>query len=327
MNKALLIKLRNITNAPMNACLSALNDAFWDLDAAIDLIKVRGLQTSTNRSGKIAAEGAVMAWTGSALDKMAKSAAMVEINCNTDFVAKSVEFRHFALEVVMAAFGTTNGGYFTFEEALNKVEVFDAGEPKSLATMQKDLAARTREDIVIRRWWGMEAGGDNRMVQSYVHPNNQLAVLATVEAPSALFLQTPEFQEFAENVAMQIAAMNPLATIREALDAAEIERQTKIFETQIQEMKKVPPPAAQAKILEGKLAKWYSEVVLMEQESVIEPKKTVQQVADEVSIKLCGVAGKVLVHKFIRCQVGEGIAVEKTDFAQDVSKLVGSSNE
>ena len=123
-------------------------------------------------------------------------------------------------------------------------------------------------------------------------------------------------------LAMQVAAMNPVAVSSDRIDPDVLARQKSIFDTQLAEMNK--PPAAQAKILEGKFRKWFTEVCLLEQESVVVPKTTINQLLKNLSTKL---GGTVSVVNFIRCQVGEGVEVQKENYTDEISRLTGVASE
>jgi elongation factor Ts len=142
-------------------------------------------------------------------------------------------------------------------------------------------------------------------------------VLVTLLASSEDTAKDSAFSELGEDLAMQIAAMNPSAVSPDRLVPDEIERQKTIFETQLTELNK--PLAAWPKILDGKFNKWYSEVCLLNQESVVQPKTTVGQVVKNVGTKL---GGDIQVVNFIRCQVGEGLEKKQDDLASEVAKLM-----
>ena len=180
-----------------------------------------------------------------------------------------------------------------------------------LEAARKDLIAKTKENIVIRRHWSMEGDALTR-VYAYVHSNNKLAALISLRAKDETQANSPEFAELGESVACQIAAMAPLALSIDKLTPEQVSRQKAIFETQVKEMGK--PEPSWPKIIDGKMNKWYQESVLMEQTSIdpAHPKKKVKDLLNGATIT-----------SFERCVVGEGIVVEKADLAAEVKGLIG----
>jgi elongation factor Ts len=301
MNKSELIKdLRNLTQAGMKDCKDALEESNWDLDKAVDVIKVKGLNVVSGRASKVAADGIVAVYPVSN-----KALVLVEVNCQTDFVANSDEFRNFVQLVT--------------HELARAVKVEQPFDPSVLEVQRQELVSKIKENIVIRRWWVEEVISPDAVVCSYVHSNSKIGVLLTLHAPlaNATDDQVKELLKVGDDLAMQIAAMNPLAVSEDRLSPEEISRQKDIFFTQLKELNK---PAAQwDKIVEGKLRKWYQEVTLLEQESVIVPKTTVRQVLADLGSKL---GAEIQVVNFIRCAVGEGLDKKSENFAEEVAKLV-----
>jgi elongation factor Ts len=303
MNKSEMIKeLRALTQAGMNDCREAIEQSDGDLQKAVDLIKTKGLNIADGRSGRAASEGMVFI-----VNNVPTVGSMIEINSQTDFVANSPDFISFVRKA-----------------ATTLCESWNHNKPFQISDIEDDrqtLVATTKENIVVRRWWVEEAIAPGAKVFSYLHSNNKIGVLLTLAAPSQEAAQSLDFIFLGENLAMQIAAMNPIAVSPERLLAEDIERQTAIFHTQLTELKK--PQAAWPKILEGKFRKWHTEVCLVEQESVWLPKTSVKQIIENVG-KFLG--GDIQVVNFIRCQVGEGVITKKDDLAEEVAKLTGQES-
>lgn len=300
-NSDLLKELRARTQAGMKDCHDALRESGNDLEKAVDLIKTKGKNLVSGREGKVAAEGLVVAsYIGS------KSIAMLEVNCQTDFVARSPDFQQFA------------------EDALNLlVDVVHDNEPFDVSStdavnLRTDIVSKTKENCVIRRWWVEEVIPDTCRVFRYIHNGGKLGVVLSLQAASVDDANSPEFTALGNDLAMQVAAMNPVGVSVDRLSPDSVERQKSIFEAQLTELKK--PQASWGKILEGKFNKWYTDVCLLEQESVVVPKTLVKQVIKNVSAKL---NGDIQVINFIRCQVGEGIEQVKESLADEVAKLSG----
>ena len=196
MNYMYLVKdLRALTQAGMNDCKDALIEAAGDLNKAVDIIKKKGLNIVSAREGKIAADGLIATIAFSPTkDNNFITAAMVELNCQTDFVAKSSEFQMFTTKVC---------GKILTDTLDNKS--FDS---KDLDSDRHDLISKTKENIVIRRWWVEQAFSPNARVFSYVH-SGKIGVLLTLLAPSNDIANTLEFNDLGNDLAMQIAAMNP----------------------------------------------------------------------------------------------------------------------
>ncbi len=298
-NTELIRELRALTSAGMKDCKDALEEANWDLQKAVDIVKVKGLNIADGRTGRVAADGRVVIM--SSVDR--ELSVMMEINCQTDFVAASPDFVNFS-EVATATFmgSILQGGTFS----INDVE-----------SARKEVVSTTKENIVVRRWWAEEGQDPTVRVFDYKHSNNKIGVLITMKAPSVDAANSPEFQALGEDLAMQIAAMNPLAVDSDRIPTDEKDRQKAIFETQLAEEKK--PQAMWSKILEGKFRKWNTEVCLLEQESVVVPKTAVKQVVKNVGTKL---DGEIQIVNFVRCQVGEGIEKKQDNLAEEVAKMM-----
>lgn len=291
-------ELRALTQAGMKDCSDALQESGGDLQKAVDIIKIKGLNVVSSREGKIASEGMLtLATRGSQL------AVLAEVNCQTDFVAKNTNFRDFANAVAQSVLKQHADG--------NVVSVDELDEQR------KSLIATTKENVVVRRWFIEEAINPNARVFSYVHINNKIGAMLTLLASSEDAWANPAFLQLGEDLLMQITAMNPTAISVENLPTDVVERQKAIFENQLREANK--PQTQWEKILTGKLNKWHAEVCLMKQESIIVPKSSVEKVIQQVSAKL---GGEIVVVNFLRCQVGEGLETKKNDdFSMEVARL------
>jgi elongation factor Ts len=193
---------------------------------------------------------------------------------------------------------------------------FDVNDPLVLAALES-IISTTKENIIIRRWWVEEAIDPSAKVFSYIHTGNQLAVLLTVKASTVKGVQDERFIALGNDLAMQVAAMGPIAISSDHLSAEDKARQQSIFETQLTDAGK--PEASWNKIMPGKFQKYYSECCLLEQESVLVPKSLVKDIVAKVSKEL---GEEIIIVNMIRCQVGEGLVKEKSDLADEVAKLV-----
>ena len=299
-NTNLIKELRALTQAGMKDCKEALEEANWDLQKAVDIVKVKGLNIADGRSGRVAAEGIVV--VGGSVVPNVKT--LLEVNCQTDFVAQSKDFLDFTSLVSLILSGTGHP--------------FQHDHP-ALEIARKAVISSTKENIVIRRWWVEEALGPNVRIFSYIHSNNKIGVLLTLQGAN---VNNPDFVALGENLAMQIAAMNPLAVSVDRLAPEAVERQRAIFETQLQELNK--PQVSWPKIMEGKMRRWYSEVCLLNQQSIFIQKNTVEQVIKDTESKL---GGSITIINFIRCRVGDGLDIPtKSSFVEDVQQLSGGND-
>jgi elongation factor Ts len=296
-------ELRERTQAGLNDCRSALVEAEGDMDAAVEIILKKGLAKSAKRAGKVAAEGVVA--TRVAADK--KSAVIVEVNIQTDFAARNEDFLAFVDKVVVAAEGADDGA------DLGAAPM--PGGEGSIEDNRAALVGRLGENITVRRWSRVRVDGEG-LVASYVHMGGKIAVLLGVKTDSAKTAE--QAAEFVDNAAMQVAAMAPPYLQASDIPEADKQAQAKIFAGQLEEEGKVPEER-RAKVIEGKVAKWAKEVCLLEQPSVIESKKSVDQLREEAA-KAAG--GTIEVLPFVRFERGEGIeAPEGDDFAAEVAAM------
>lgn len=305
MSKTDVIRdLRALTQAGLKDCKDALDECGWDLNDAVDLIKKKGQNVVSGN--KIAAEGIVRTiHSGNS-----KMVAMVEVNCVTDFVARMPEMKELANKCLLSLYAYVLAGSTTWDI------------PSGIEAERKELISKTKENIEVRRWWVEQFTGEHGRVFHYVHPSDdegKIGVLLSLAASSEEVANSDQFQELGEQLAMQVAAMRPLAVEPSKLDPDAVARQSAIFNAQIEEMNK--PEAAKTRIMEGKMNKWYKEVCLLNQESVVHSKTSVSKVVDSVAK---GLKGSVEVVNFVRCEVGEGLETQSEDFVDEVSKMAGT---
>ncbi len=295
-------ELRDRTQAGLNDCRSALVEADGDMDKAVEVILKKGLAKSVKRAGAVAAEGEVAARVGDD----GKRGTIVEVNIQTDFAARNEEFRAFVQKVLDAA-----------DKAKPGAELGAEPFPGGSGTIEDNRAAlvgRLGENITVRRWESLAVDGPGA-VTSYVHMGGKIGVLiaARLDKDAAV-------GEFLNDVAMQVAAMAPLYLSKADVPEADKQQQAGIFEGQLAEEGKVPEDR-RPKVIEGKLAKWMKEVCLLEQQSVLDTEKTVDQARAEIAKKL-GVTLDIV--RFVRFQLGEGIEKPQgEDFAAEVAKMTG----
>jgi elongation factor Ts len=304
--KASMVKeLRERTQAGMADCKAALVESGGDMDKAVEIILKKGIVKAAARAGRVATEGEVATWVA----PDGKRGVIVEINSQTDFVSRGDDFKAFVQGVLSVATKTPAGADLGGQKY--------PGSDKTIDTARQELVSKTGENVVVRRWASLEAKEAGGIVHSYVHLGGKLAVLLHAEATDP---KNAEFKAFVDNVAMQAAAMNAVVVRREEVNPAQVAKQKEIFEAQLREEKK--PEQAWPKILEGKLAKWFTEVTLLGQDNVWDPPAgTVDKIRQELGKKL---GGDVKVHAFVRFSLGEGIDKPPTeDLAAEVAKTIG----
>jgi len=298
-------ELRDRTSAGLNDCRSALMEASGDMEKAVEIILKKGLAKSAKRAGAVATEGEVAAWV--AAD--GQSGVMVEVNIQTDFAARNDDFKAFVRQILEIASRAKTGADLAQEP-------FPGGG--SVEEARQALVGKLGENIIVRRWQRLTVDGGK--VHSYVHMGGKVGVLVALQTQAAGAVAKPEFTKYIDDLAMQAAAMSPLWLAKSDVPEDAKQKQREIFDAQLAEEGK--PEAARPKIIDGKLAKWMKEVCLLEQESVIESGKTVDQLRAELGKSL---GGDVVVKEFARFQLGEGI--EKPtgdDFASEVAKMAGN---
>lgn len=308
INAQAIKELRERTSAGMSDCKSALTEAEGDMEKAVEIILKKGLAKSAKRAGAIATEGEVRAAVSSDL----RSATLVEVNIQTDFAARNDKFKDFVKEVLEVAKTAPAGSDL-------------AGLPlrgKTVAEAATELTATIGEKVAVRRWDRIEIPeGVQGAAHAYVHLGGKIGVVLGIKTDSEATKNHEEVIKFLDDTAMQIAAMNPIALVREDISEDLKAKQKIIFEGQLREDPKPKPESAWPKIIEGKYNKWFSEVTLTEQESVVVPGQTIdklRQAAEKAA------NGKVEILRFVRYERGEGVEKKQDDFAAEVAKMAGA---
>jgi elongation factor Ts len=300
-------ELRERTQAGMADCKNALVEAGGDLDKAVEVILKKGIVKAAARAGRVASEGEVR----TVVTPDGKTGTILEINCQTDFVSRGDEFRGFVGRVLEVASKSKSGTDLLTETY--------PGTSKTVDDIRKELVAKTGENMVVRRWDRIEAKGAGDLVHAYIHMGGKLAVLIHAEAPNVEAAKRDAFKTFVDNCAMQIAAMKPIVVRKDELSAKQIDKQKEIFQAQLKEEGK--PEQAWPKILDGKVAKWFTEVTLLGQDNVWDPGKgTIDKLRADLGKEL---GGELKLHSFVRFELGEGIEKKVDDLAAEVAKMTG----
>jgi elongation factor Ts len=302
---SLIKELRERTQAPMSDCKSALVETGADMDKAIEIILKKGLAKSAKRAGAAATEGEVRAevWNDG------KSGVIVEVNIQTDFAARNDNFTKFVKAVVEVATKTPHDADL-LTQAINA--------DKTIDQFRQELSGTIGENIQVRRWKRFDAQGAG-FIASYVHLGGKIGVLVEIGTETPDVAAKAEVKEFAENLTMHIAAAGAGYLNRTEVPEGDITKQVAIFESQLREENK--PEAAWPKIIEGKKNKWFGEIVLLEQESVVTTGSTIEKLRAELSKT---VGSNVAIRRFVRFERGEGIEKKQDDFAAEVAKMAGA---
>jgi elongation factor Ts len=300
-------ELREISGAGMMDCKKALTETDGDMDKAVEFLREKGLASAGKKAGRVAAEGMV----GAIVINDNKKAAIVEVNSETDFVAKNEKFQTFVKEVCEQAVSTSAADVESF--------LAEAWAPDTSKTVNEALAGQIAvigENMNIRRFAQMEES--NGLIMSYIHAGGKIGVLVDVETD----VVNDEIKEMAKNVAMQVAAIKPLYTSRNEVDADYLEHEKEILRAQAKNEK----PDANDKIIDGmvmgRINKELKEICLLDQVYVKaeDGKQVVQKYVDEVAKAN---NAKVTIKSFVRYETGEGIEKKEEDFAAEVAKQMG----
>lgn len=290
--------LREKTGAGMMDCKKALNEAGGDMEKAVEVLRKSGMASAGKKAGRLASEGLI------AIHSDDKVAAIVEVNSETDFVAKTPDFQNFVKTVVehVAKQKPAN-----LESLLKQTP---EGAKADLETLTKELVAKIGENISIRRFQVVEAQPGEKF-GSYLHMGNKIGALVKVKGDAAKLND-----DLLKDLAMHVAAASPRFLHREQIPADVRAKEREIFLAQLQDSGK--PPEMLEKIVEGKLGKFASEVCFIEQIFVKDPtgKKSILKHLQETDP-----SGQV--SEFLRFQVGEGMAKKEEDFAAEVAKQLG----
>lgn len=307
---SLVKELREKTGAGMMDCKKALAEVGGDMEQAVDYLRKKGLAAAAKKAGRIASEGLV----GAYIAETGKIGAMVEINCETDFVARNPEFVDLISDLARQAAEKATAPEGTGEDLLAQPFVTDAAQTVNDVLNQK--VAKIGEKIDFRRYARFQAEGNN-MIGSYIHLGGKIGVLVELEANLDI-AQLPEARDLARDVAMQIAASNPTFVRREEVPSAQIEAERKILAEQ--EDIKSKPEAVRPKIVEGRINKYFEQVCLLEQAYIKDPSQTV---SDMLRVRGGALNAMVTVRRFTRYVLGEGIEKRQEDFAAEVMAQMG----
>jgi elongation factor Ts len=299
-------ELRDKTGAGMMDCKAALNENDGDMEAAVDWLRAKGLAKAAKKAGRVAAEGLI------GLAGNDKAAALVEVNSETDFVAPKPSFQEMVSEIANAALKAKGD--------LDKLAAASYGKTKtSVADTLKAMIGSIGENMTLRRTAHLAT--DKGVVASYMHNQaspglGKIGVILALESTG----DAETLKNFGKQVAMHVAAANPQAIDTDSLDQELVERERAVLTEQAKSSGK--PAEVIAKMVEGRLRKFYEEVVLLQQPFVHDPDNTVAK-AMEAAAKEAGAPIKIT--GFCRFALGEGIEKGESDFAAEVAAAASAS--
>ena len=292
---ALVKELREVSGAGMMDCKKALVENNGDMEASVDWLRKKGLAAAAKKSGRVAAEGLV------GVIAEGKQGALVELNCETDFVARNEQFQGFVAGVTKLALGSGDVDVLKDQKL--------PGEGHSVAEKLTQLVATIGENMLLRR--AAKVSVSDGVVVAYMHNSiasnlGKIGVLVGLESTG----DKAKLAALGKQIAMHVAATNPQALTIDAVDPAALERERSVLAEQAKASGK--PAEIIGKMVEGRLRKFYEEVVLLEQAFVMDPDSRVKQVVEKTAKEL---GAPVAIVGYVRMALGEGIDKEQKDAA------------
>ena len=302
---ALVKQLRDKSGAGMMDCKTALTESNGDVEAAVDWLRTKGLAAASKKAGRVAAEGLVACAVSDG------KGVVVEVNSETDFVARNEDFQEFVGGVAEVA--------LSVDGDVDRLKTADfPGAGKAVAEKLTDMVSTIGENLNLRRSQGIEV--KDGVVAHYVHSAivpglGKIGVLVALESAG----DKDKLTTLGKQIAMHVAATNPLAITTDNLDPADIERERAVLTEQARETGR--PDDIIAKMVEGRLRKFFEEVVLAEQVFVIDGETKVGKVIEAAAED---VGAPVAITGFIRFALGDGVEREEKDFAAEVAQQLGN---
>ena len=307
---AMVKELREMTGAGMMDCKKALAATDGDMDKAVEFLREKGLAGAEKKAGRIAAEGIV----ATALTEDEKKAVVVEVNAETDFVAKNAKFQAYVAQVAAQALTTTAADMDTF-----MAEKWAADETLTVKEALSSQISIIGENMNIRRF--KQVVEENGVVVSYIHAGGRIGVLVDVETD----VVNDAVKEMGKNIAMQIAALNPKYTSRDEVSAEFIEHEKSILMAQIQNDPKEAskPEKVIQGMIQGRINKEMKEICLLDQ-TYVKAEDGKQSVAQYVAQVAKENGANITVKGFVRFETGEGLEKKEENFAEEVAKQMGN---
>ena len=306
---AMVKELREMTGAGMMDCKKALAATDGDMDKAVEFLREKGLAGAEKKAGRIAAEGIV----ATALTEDEKKAVVVEVNAETDFVAKNAKFQAYVAQVAAQALTTTAADMDAFME-----EKWAADESLTVKEALSSQISIIGENMNIRRF--KQVVEENGVVVSYIHAGGRIGVLVDVETS----VVNDAVKEMGKNIAMQIAALNPKYTSRDEVSADFIEHEKSILMAQIQNDPKEAskPEKVIQGMIQGRINTELKEICLLDQ-TYVKAEDGKQSVAQYVAQVAKETGASITVKGFVRFETGEGLEKKEENFAEEGAKQMG----
>jgi elongation factor Ts len=274
ISASIVSKLREMTGAGLMNCKQALMETGGDIEKAVELLRKKGVATAAKKSMRDAREGIIAYY----ISPDSTVGVLIEVNCETDFVAKNEQFKAFAAD------------------AARRI----SADPKvDLEPDRVQLVARTGENVKIQRFERWQVSG-NGLIAAYIHTGSKIGVLVEVGAGKTDSVANEQFKELVKDITLQIAAASPLAVSRDGIDPKIIEKEKEIAREQV----KNKPPQAIEKIVAGKIEKFYQTYCLLEQGFVKQPDISVK---DHIAAVAKNIGDEITIRRFLRYQVGESV--------------------
>jgi elongation factor Ts len=302
ISASMVKELRERTGAGMMDCKRALSETDGDMEKAIELLREKGLAAAAKKAGRIAAEGLVCTY----ISEDMKVGTVVEVNCETDFVAANEEFVALAKNIAKQVAQTTST---TVDELVS--EKYIADEAMTITEAVTVLIAKLGENMSVRRFEKFSI--ENGVVQSYIHGGGRIGVLVELACEK----QDDVLIQIGKDVAMQIAAANPLFLDNTCVDNETLEKEKEIY--RVQALNEGKPEKIVEKMVMGRVNKYYKEVCLIEQIWVKNSDYTITKYLQEESKKL---GADIKITRFVRFERGEGIEKKVENFAEEVQRQV-----
>lgn len=308
-------QLREITGAGMMDCKKALSEADGDMEKAQEILREKGLAAAQKKAGRIAAEGVVDAY----ISNDASTGVLIEVNCETDFVANTPEFKSFVRDLALQVAEDGQANDTADSEAAVAAfleQPFHKDSQKTVQEFVNEEISKVGEKVTVRRFVRYDA--PKGVVGEYIHGGGTIGVLVEVDCPSKEVAESPEFRSFVRDIAMHIAATNPMYLSEKDIDPVVLEKEKEILTVQAENEGK-PAPVIE-KMVQGRLNKFKKEICLLDQPFVKDPDITVQQYVSEQAKKT---GQTVEIVRYTRYAMGEGLEKRQDDFAQEVAAQAG----
>lgn len=290
INAKMVKDLRECTGAGMMDCKKALSEAGGDMEAAVDILRTRGLAALAKKAGRATNEGII----GAHVSDDGRVGALVEVNCETDFVARNADFKAFVADVAqhVAVAAPADVSELMTQTFTGRSGTFEA--------VLGETVAKIGENMQVPRFERFELASENGGIAVYIHGVGNIGVMVEIATSTADAASSPVLATFSRDIAMQVAAAAPIAVRREDVPADVAEHEMAIYRAQAAESGK--PEAIQDKIATGRLDKYFKEVCLLEQDFVKDPDTSVSQYSDRIGKEL---GGTVEIVRFARFVLGE----------------------